>query len=369
MGARRPSCLGVLANLCEMAKSQSRELDALRPPRRAEVPTEEQRFTGRRHLPPAARASAPASLTESSEEEPSSEAEEGLELKYAPQLSAEKSAPAPAPAPAPEPATPAAPEPVQVNDAKPGEYSSGPSPVLSHGVEGALYPQRFYGLEVSAPSTASTSQRRGQRRPHVLDPFPPVRPQALASCSSPPITIPAGGFGQLVPSWPPMAVASAVATAVVASEVDWRKKPRRSKGGDRLEPRRCSTCGTTETPKWRSSTLCNACGLKKKKQALSNVLHCSARDCSGPALPSPFPSALPPTQPRALPARLASHRSVSGTTLCPSRAAPQSLGSPARSTRARTRRPRSSPRRARSQWRRRPPRASCRRHRRWLIRF
>lgn len=44
-----------------------------------------------------------------------------------------------------------------------------------------------------------------------------------------------------------------------------RRRPRREEG-----ERRCATCGTTESPKWRNAgTLCNACGLAARKRALN----------------------------------------------------------------------------------------------------
>ena len=62
-----------------------------------------------------------------------------------------------------------------------------------------------------------------------------------------------------------------IGTSVPAPATSPALKPgdtKRSNHDDSFAPqRRCESCGTTETPKWRSgTTLCNACGLREAKK-------------------------------------------------------------------------------------------------------
>lgn len=91
-----------------------------------------------------------------------------------------------------------------------------------------------------------------------------------------------------------------IGTSVPAPATSPALKPgdtKRSNHDDSFAPqRRCESCGTTETPKWRSgTTLCNACGLREAKK-----MRCSAsttQHAFGLAHPGAaycFPGMMPP---------------------------------------------------------------------------
>lgn len=118
-------------------------------------------------------------------------------------------------------------------------------------------------------------------RTHAVEPSPPVtasspsakRPRLEGGAPDRGAASGQPAHAQVVQAWPGFAPPAAV-------------RPIRPAGADGAElageDRRCTTCGTRDTPKWRNGNrLCNACGLRNAKQVSGRAARHRPRPSGG----------------------------------------------------------------------------------------